>query len=238
MLLPIASFAKRCLALVVASVLYASAAQAVTVDLITNGDFETGDLSGWSTSANSGGETFEIDRGNRGHPALGGAYDVSFDPRYAGTASLTQYFDVPDQVLAATFSFTAQIGNTFFSTNSPLFQLSVFDSLNNVIYAAYSNSFNTVATPVSLDLSSLLQSNQGATLGLQFSFEPASGFVGFSSDVTLDDIAMLVETPATVPLPASVWMMLAGLGLFVALGWSRKARNGADIANCDGPIAA
>ncbi|WP_078542160.1 VPLPA-CTERM sorting domain-containing protein [Thioclava sp. DLFJ5-1] len=248
MLLPIASFAKRCLALVVASVLYASAAQAVTVDLITNGDFETGDLSGWNSTSSSYAEDFQINNGRfnprgptRRVDPISGSYDVMNEQTGYGISTLTQFFTVPDRVISASFNFTYQLVNHYasgFDDPNQQFRVSLIDDAGAVISQIFSTQPGDAAvqgaTPLSYDLTSYLQAGVGSTLGIQFDVETSYYYMNAS----LDDIAMMVETPATVPLPASVWMMLAGLGLFVALGRSRKARNGVDIANCDGPVAA
>ncbi len=248
MLLPIASFAKRCLALLVASVLYTSAAQAVTVDLITNGDFETGDLSGWNATSTSYAEDFQINNGRfnprgptRRVDPISGSYDVMNEQTGYGISTLTQFFAVPDQVISASFNFTYQLVNHYalgFDDPDQQFRVSLIDDAGAVISQIFAtqpgDATTQGATPLSYDLTSYLQAGAGSTLGIQFDVETNYYYMNAS----LDEIAMMVETPATVPLPASVWMMLAGLGLFAALGWSRKARNGADIANCEGPVAA
>ena len=207
-------------ALALAGTLSAGAAQALSVDLISNGDFETGDLSGWSTTANSRGETFEAVASSRRDPAIAGAYDVTYDPRFSGIATLTQFFTVPDQVISATFNFTVQMGSTILNS-SPLTEVSILDSFSNVVWSRFSTSSNTAISPITFDLTTLLQSYQGQSLGVQFGFTPSS-FPVVSGDLTLDDIAMMVETPAAVPLPPTIWMMLAALGLFGVLGWRRR----------------
>ncbi|KEO57427.1 PEP-CTERM domain protein [Thioclava indica] len=210
-------------ALALAGSLSAGAAQALSVDLISNGDFETGNLSGWSTTSNGSGESFDIYRGRgRGQPALNGRYDVRYDPRYAGISTLTQFFTVPDQVVSTTFSFAWQVGSTsIVSLTNTLLQVSVIDSVNNVLWNGYTNSAGTPVNQFSTDMTALMQSYQGQSLGVQFGFTP-SNFIGVSGDATLDDIAMMVETPAAVPLPPTIWMMLAALGVFGFLGWKRR----------------
>ena len=211
-------------ALALAGTLSAGAAQALSVDLISNGDFETGNLSGWSTTSNGSGESFDIYRGRgRGQPALNGRYDVRYDPNYSGIATLTQFFTVPDQVVSAAFSFTWQIASTsFLSLNNPLFEVSIIDSFSNVLAYGSTDSSGTQVVLNSTDMTTLLQSNQGQSLGVQFGFTP-SDYIGVSGAATLDDIAMMVETPAAVPLPPTIWMMLAALGVFGFLGWKRRA---------------
>ncbi|KEO53064.1 PEP-CTERM sorting domain-containing protein [Thioclava pacifica] len=250
---------KAVIALATASVLSAGAAQALSVDLITNGGFESGTLSGWSTTGNSAGETFVLNDGTpvnnpqgipfRPPPGLGskldtisnssearggsiapisGLYDTLFRPTYSGVATLTQFFTVPDEVISATFEFTARVGLFgLYSDPDHQFRVSVVDQLGDVVQEIYATATggvqlgNGTASTLSFDLTTLLQANQGQTLGVQFALEAQT----WQMNVSLDDIAMMVETPATVPLPASVWMMLAGLGLFGALGW--KQRRGA-----------
>jgi hypothetical protein len=189
--------------------------------------FETGNLSGWSTTANGAGETFEAERGTRRNPALSGSYDVSYDPTYAGVSTLTQFFTVPDQVVSATFNFTQQIDlfGTYAIPNQQ-FKASIVNSLGTVISQVYSTASSGLqlgtgtASTLSFDLTSLMQANAGNSLGVQFSLEAQT----WSMTATLDDIAMMVETPAAVPLPPTIWMMLAALGLFAFLGWKRRER--------------
>lgn len=223
---------KTMVAAATAGLLWAGAAQALTVDLISNGDFEGGSLSGWSTTANSRGETFVVNDGSTNPPGplgatapISGSYDTYFSPRRAGVGSLTQYFTVPDQVLSATFNFTQRVGLWgFYDIPDQQFRVSVVDQIGNVVSRIYSTAAsglqldNGTITPLSFDLTALMQANQGQTLGVQFELEARR----WSMNVSLDDIAMMVETPATVPLPPTVWMMLAGLGLFGYLGWKRR----------------
>jgi len=224
-------------ALALAGTLSAGAAQALSVDLITNGDFETGNLSGWSTTANSRGESFESVRGRRTTPALAGRYDVSYDPKYAGVSTLTQYFTVPDPIMSATFNFTQQIDLFgYYSIPNQQFTASIINSVGAVISQVYSTATSGLqlgagtASTLSFDLTSLMQANVGNSLGVQFSLEAQT----WSMTATLDDIAMMVETPASVPLPPTIWMMLAGLGLFGWLGWKRRA---GDASSFEGQTA-
>ncbi|WP_417807278.1 PEP-CTERM sorting domain-containing protein [Thioclava sp.] len=212
-------------ALALAGSLSAGAAQALSVDLISNGGVETGNLSGWSTTSNGSGESFESQSGSFLNPALSGNYDVSYDPNYRGVSTLTQFFTVPDQVISATFNFTQQIGlYGYFDIPDQQFTASIVDSLGTVISQVYSTASSGLqigsgtASTLSFDLTSLMQANAGNSLGVQFSLEAQR----WSMTATLDDIAMMVETPAAVPLPPTIWMMLAALGLFGFLGWKRR----------------
>jgi len=220
-------------ALALAGTLSAGAAQALSVDLISNGDFETGDLSGWSTTQTDNSNGFQINNG-RFNPAgpqgrtapISGNYDALSSQTGYGIGTLTQFFTVPDQVVSATFTFTEKVMNYYlfgFSDPSQEFRVSIIDQAGAVI----SNIFSTDAgdptrpaspTTLSYDLTSLLQANQGNTLGVQFQQQDSYYYMNTS----LDDIAMMVETPAAVPLPPTIWMMLAALGLFGVLGWRRR----------------
>lgn len=244
----IARFVKRALALFVASVLYSSAAQAVTVDLITNGDFETGNLSGWSTSSTAFADDFQINNGRfnprgptRRVDPISGNYDVMNEQTGYGVSTLTQFFAVPDQVISASFNFTYQIVNHYllgYDDPNQQFRVSLIDNAGAVISQIFAtqpgDATTQGATALSYDLTSYLQAGVGSTLGIQFDVETHYYYMNAS----LDEIAMMVETPATVPLPASVWMMLAGLGLFVGLGWLGRRRARDPVANCDSFAAA
>ncbi|WP_417809753.1 PEP-CTERM sorting domain-containing protein [Thioclava sp.] len=220
-------------ALVLASSLSAGTAQALSVDLITNGDFETGDLSGWTTTSTrkEKDQRFVIDEGKKKEPPLSGNYDVTYETKHEGVATLTQFFTVPSKVASATFSFTQQIDiskvikiDKIVDWADQQFTVSVVDSLGAMISEIYATTSQDIpkgdgtASMLSFDLTSLMQAYAGDTLGIQFSL----AVVDKSMTVTLDGIAMMVETPAAVPLPASIWMMLAGLGLFAFLGWKRR----------------
>ena len=225
------------IALVLAGWLGTGAARAVTVDLISNGGFETGNLSGWSTTSNGRGEHFDTVRGSNGffgQRAMNGRYDVQYDPRYAGVSTLTQFFTVPDAVVNATLNFTQKIDlYGYFNVPRQQFKASIVNSVGAVISQVYSTAQSGLqlgdgqASTLSFDLTSLMQANAGSVLGVQFSLEAQT----YSMSATLDDIAMMVETPAVVPLPPTIWMMLAALGLFVLIGW-RKRQTRDDTACC------
>lgn len=229
-------FWKAVMGLVAASWLFAPAAQALSVDLISNGDFETGDLSGWTTAGNARGETFAVNEGTRNPHGplratepLSGSYDALYVPRFSGAASLTQFFTVPDQVFSATFSFTERVGLWgFFDVSNHQFRVSVIDQIGDVISQVYSTASAGLqlgsGTPsdLSFDLTALMQANQGRTLGVQFELEAQH----WSMNASLDNVSMMVETPAAVPLPPTIWMMLAGLGALGAMGWKRRRSGG------------
>ncbi|MEX1660206.1 PEP-CTERM sorting domain-containing protein [Thioclava sp. 15-R06ZXC-3] len=220
-------------ALALAGTLSAGAAQALSVDLITNGDFETGNLSGWNTTTTGYSNGFLINNGNvnpagpQGRTApISGNYDVLSSQTGYGIGTLTQFFTVPDQIISATFSFTEKVMNYYvlgYSDPNQEFRVNLINQAGTVI----SNIFSTDAgdntrpnspTTLSYDLTSLLQANLGNTLGVQFQQQDSYYYMNTS----LDDIKMMVETPAAVSLPPTIWMMLAALGLFGFLAWKRR----------------
>ena len=95
-------------------------AEAEFVDLITNGDFETGDLTGWTIANLGDAGSFSIDTPEtttpitglptQGNPRGGSFYAVS-DQGGPGTRALLQSFTVPQNFVPVQLSFDMFVNN-------------------------------------------------------------------------------------------------------------------------------
>jgi len=116
------------------SLFFAHTAQAAVIDLITNGDFETGDFTGWtSTDLLPGSGQFFIDtpgtttptsgQATAPNPTGGNFYAVS-DQGGPGTHAIEQTFFVPFDVLTLTLTFDMFVNNQAAATIvDPMFGL-------------------------------------------------------------------------------------------------------------------
>jgi len=167
-----------------------------SADLVTNGGFETGDLSGWTL----GGATADLETTNA--PVHSGTYAGEFGPQTTGTIT---------QILATTpgqaYSLSFWLSNG--TSTSSLFEATIVGSFTNSLTNAPAFDFtqfvyNFVATTSSTTLT--------------FAFvEPGSFW-------WLDDVAV-TETGSTTtpsPEPASIALLGAGLAGFGGLRRKRK----------------
>ena len=207
-------FNKKCTKLVAAMgiTLFASSAQAVYQDIAVNGDFETGDLTGWTLfpgSLGAAGQT--IVAGNPGsavrllEPApaaniikqanlLPGAWtegqqiDIQFDIR--GTAAA-------GGVIFAEF-FMELEGGVLGPGSGILGGGPLFPNANPDVWTTYN--FTTFAGP---------DTSGGVTLQFNSACAPIDGCI---ADYSIDNVMISadVEVPA-VPVPAAVWLFGSGL---------------------------
>ncbi|MGZ5051909.1 MAG: VCBS domain-containing protein [Methylobacter sp.] len=167
-----------------------------TTELITNGDFETGTLSGWQTTS-SGSGSFYIDtssptpRSNHTEvtSAASGTYFAVSDQTGPTVSAIEQSFTVPTAGASVTLSFDMFVNNWYSSTvpggtldiNSGSRQYARVDllsagspalDLTQVIHNFYSGADNVNGTPVSgwhhysFDISQYV--SQGGTFDLRF----------------------------------------------------------------------
>ena len=230
----------KALAVVVTS---ASLAVAAPIELVTNGDFETGSFTGWTVTNQAGGEgdwfidipgtnTPLSDFQTAANPAGGSFYAVTDQP-FIGTHSLTQTIVVPvgSQVILSfdyfvnDWSGAGPLGNVLDFNISPT-QFATAD-----ILAAGAGPFDTGASVVAnllregggtppnayttflLDITAFV--GGGGTFQLRFAESDNQGNFNFG----LDNVSVLA-TP--VPEPGTFGLLAAGLA--AAVGSYRRRR--------------
>lgn len=202
----------RCsIAALAALVLSASASAAATVELITNGGFESGNTGFTTELANVSGRTpglaqvSVLSSNYFGLNAKSGTSFLAVNGRNDPNALATVWAQDVDVVAGTQYAFSFDLGGT--STQStPVGQLSV--QLNGTEFlnasapaSATYNSFSTTVTAVAT-----------GTFSLSF-VEQSLGFGG--NDYGLDNISLTFDTGgpvSAVPLPAGSLLLLSGLG--------------------------
>jgi len=173
------------------------------VEMISNGDFESGSLSGWTvTNWGSGGwvvNTGSFDPyGNAGPIApISGSYDALTHQNNPGFHALAQSFVVPAEITSAVLAWSDRIRNSAgtFVDSIQEWQVLVKDSGGNTIQEVFATNpgdapWQTGPNSRSFDLTSLLQFREGQTL--QISFEERDNLTTFNA--SLDDVSLLVTT--------------------------------------------
>lgn len=178
------------------------------VNLITNGTFETGNLSGWTASA-TGLNGWQVNNGSLdpASPAtplapISGSFDVFSDTTTPGTRFLFQSFVVPGTVGRATLSWSDRIQNlaSAFQDPNQEFRVLLTDSAGTVLQTVYSTNPGDPLLQVgpnsrSFDVTSSLQARVGQTLRLRFEEQDSL----FYMNVTLDNISLVVDGGAGAP---------------------------------------
>jgi hypothetical protein len=188
-------------------------------NLIVNGGFESGTLTGWTAASNGDGNftvvsgtttplTFNATVG----PNSGTYYAVSDDYDGSQTQTLTQSFTTPSNLVTATLSFEMFVNDVYgadFGSDGPGGEVSLLTSggsLISVLYGPIDTFENPVGSPnpyVLFDenIASLLASN--TTYELQFSSTDTTGLI----NVGIDDVSLIASA---TPEPASVSLLATG----------------------------
>ena len=208
---------KPLLAVIAAIVAVTTSLSAHAVELVTNGGFETGNLSGWTTSgptgslqscqtnwtvASNGGSVGCLGH-DPGNP-IAGTYAAYTSNDGAGplTYSLMQSIAVPVSATSGILSF-----DWIADTADPNRKFSV--SLGGVTIFTSTASTNDQWVSESLNVSSILSSASGNSLVLEFDNYIPGNFTGCCNALGLDAVSLSATT--AVPEPASIAMLGAGL---------------------------
>lgn len=222
------------------------ALQLHAIELVTNGGFETGNLTGWSTSgltpagacgtglnvqdwivSNVGTATNCTDPGN----PVQGTYAVynMFDGGAALTYRLWQPIQVPPNTTSATLTWLDAKIWSIGGTQPRIFSVRILDSTQtNVLATLYTQSTaantngSTGWVSHSANATGVLSALSGQSVVLEFSVAVAERWTG-PAGFGLDAVSLNVGvTPAVPTLSwASLLALLAGLGIMGAL-WTRR----------------
>lgn len=214
----------------------ATPALAVPIELINNGGFETGTLSGWVATNNTSPGTCNAANRDWNVSASGTATGCISRPNpisgtYAAFAMndgfgpleyrVTQTFTVPNNIASATLSFLDSIAAVY--TGIPRTWSAILMKDNGVAAGVpYHQVIPFVIgqgwTLHTVDVTAVLQSQEGRTLSLIFRNVVPEVFTG-GGGIGLDQVSLLVETaaPVAAPEPVSLGMLTVGLvGLALA----------------------
>ncbi|MEO0479680.1 MAG: nidogen-like domain-containing protein [Planctomycetota bacterium] len=190
-------------AVLAATLSLCAASTAQVTEYMTNGDFETGDFTGWVVSGamaiNDG--TLPIPGSGLTQPALGGSFDALTNGFGPGMQSLQQCFFVPNTVVSATLAWTDEIRNfaATFSDPNQEFRVVIRDAVTQAQIGAEIFSTNPgdvliqPATPRSFDISAALQAIPGQAICISIEEEDNL----FFQNVSIDDVSLLIDSPDT-----------------------------------------
>ncbi|MDY3559679.1 S8 family serine peptidase [Gemmata sp. JC673] len=178
-------------------------------NLITNGNFETGNFNGWTVTPFVGANGWRINNGtiDPASPAgplapIGGAFDALTDSSSGGTRVIAQSFVVPAGVQQATLSWSDRLQNfaSQFQDPNQEFRVVITDAVGNVLQTVFSTNLGdpllqTGPNNRSFDVTALLQSRAGQVLQLRFEQQDSL----FYFNVTVDNVALTVGNPSAAP---------------------------------------
>ncbi|NOZ40433.1 MAG: hypothetical protein GXP24_09430 [Planctomycetes bacterium] len=206
------------IALFTTALIFSTERATASIELITNGDFETGDFTGWANSATGAGLEFTINGGSFNPTGPGGALAPiagQFDAVSSQTSSalnlVTQIFQVPLNITNATFSWADRIRNFGgqFSDPNQEFRVLIEDMAGGLIQEIFSTDPGDPLQQVGpnnrlFDLTTLLQSLAGQDI--QIAFEQQDNLLYFNA--TIDNVSLQVDV-IPEPTAALVWVVLA-----------------------------
>lgn len=179
-----------------------SAQAAPPVDLINNGNFETGNFSGW-TVLNSGSGNWAINNGtfdppgsSGALPAISGVYDAVSFQSGPGFHALRQTINVPNNVFAASLTWNDRVRNQagIFSDPNQEWRVLIRDSAGTPLQEVFSTNPGDPAIQIGPNsrtgnLTGLFQLYAGQTITVSFEEQDNLSFF----NATLDDVKLLVS---------------------------------------------
>ncbi len=192
-----------------------------SIELITNGGFETGDFTGWGNNSIGSGLKFRVNDGSFNPTGPGGVlapisgqFDAVSSQTGPGLNLVTQIIQVPLNISNATFSWSDRIRNhaNQFSDPNQEFRVLVENFTGGLIQEIFSTDPGDPLQQIGpnnrvFDLTALLQSLAGQDI--QIAFEQQDDLLFFNA--TIDNVSLLVDTFDAIPEPtaALVWVVLA-----------------------------
>lgn len=217
----------------------AAPALAVPVELITNGGFETGTLSGWAATSHppsgtcpSANRSWNVSTSGSAtgcdpvpNPVSGAfaayAMNDGFGPL---TYRVMQAFAVPNNIVSATLSFLdtnyAGYSGTPRTWSANLTTADFATTLNQPYFQVVPFLIRQDWTLHTINITAFLQSQQGQTIGLSFNNFIPQSFTG-GAGIGLDQVSLLVEISEPVAAPEPVSLGAFALGL-LGLGLARR----------------
>ena len=202
----------------IALTLFTGVAQAALVDIAVNGDFETGDFTGWTQfpgSLGAGGQT--IVAGNPGSAA--NLNEPNPAANIIKQANLLAGSWVGGETVDIQFDLkgSAGAGGVFF--------VEFFNELSGGGVGPGSGILAVIASPtpdwLTYNFSTI--ANASATGGITLQFNSTCGAdPGCFADFSIDNVSILsdVNIPSAVPVPAAAWLF--GSGLLGLVGVARR----------------
>ena len=173
-----------------------------SAEYITNGDFETGDLSGWiSTDSGSGlwvinDGTFDPAGPGVALAPISGTYDIVSWQYGPGLHLKTQPISLPTAITSATLRWADRIRNygAVYSDHNQEFRVLVKDTSGNVIQEVYSTNPGDALMQLgpnnrSFDLTALVQGYEGQQVVVSFEEQDNLGYF----NATIDDVSLNIE---------------------------------------------
>lgn len=184
-----------------------SAQAAPPVDMITNGDFETGDFTAWTLVPGAFGANYYINDGTYipfgpggPLPPINGDFDAVGDQNGLSVTLLQQTIDVPDGIFSASLTWNDRIRNFagVFLDPGQEYRVLILDTANVLLQEVYST--NTGDAPVQVgpnsrsgDITGILQAFAGQTVVVSIETQARFSY----NTVTVDDVTLLVSTLPT-----------------------------------------
>lgn len=171
-------------------------------EYIVNGDFETGDFTGWS-QVNSGSGAWFINTGDPtpisnyddGLGPIAGTYDAISDQTGPGLHLLTQPIVIPPESSTATLRFKDRIRNraNVFSDPNQEYRVTLVDSLLNPVEEIFSTNpgdplFQIGPNEREFDLTDLIKKHEGQEIAIRFEEQDDLFFF----NVNVDDVSLII----------------------------------------------
>jgi len=203
------------------------AANAATIEHITNGDFETGDFSGWNV-VDTGSGNWNINDGSFVTDGFGtvapisGVFDAVTTQSGPGFHNLFQDISLSSSFSSAILSWDDRVqSGAGFSDPNQEWRVLIEDLSGALISEVFSTSPGDSTSQLgpnsrTFDLTSLLTPFANQNIRISFEEEDDSGFFSAS----LDNVSFTTNV-SPVPVPAAVWLF--GSGLIGLIGMKKKS---------------